>query len=62
MTDDASRRTFPADYGGVKLAVVIDRYDKGSRTSPAGKMHAFDLISRIVENAIRGSVELVEKW
>jgi hypothetical protein len=59
MTDNPSRCTFPADQDGVKLAVIIDRYHKGSRASSARKMHAFDAISWIVENAIRRSVELV---
>jgi len=62
MTDNASRRTFPADQDSVKLAAIIDRYHKGSRTSSARKMHALDGISWIIENAIRGSVELVEMW
>ena len=62
MIDNTSRRTFPADQDGVKLAAIIDRYHKGSRAGPARKMHALDGISWIVENAIRGSVELVEIW
>jgi hypothetical protein len=60
MIDNTSRRTFPADQDGVKLAAILDRYHKGSRASPARKMHAFHWLSWIVENAIRGSVELVE--
>jgi hypothetical protein len=62
VTDNTPRRTFPADQDGVKLAAIIDRQQKGSRASSARKMHALDGISWIVENAIRGSVELVEIW
>jgi hypothetical protein len=62
VTDNPSRRTFPANQNGIKLAAVIDRYHKGSRAGSAGKMHALDRISWIIENAIRGSVELVEMW
>jgi hypothetical protein len=62
MIDNTSRRTFPADQDCIKLAAIIDRYHKGSRASSARKMHALDGISWIVENPIRGSVELVEMW
>ena len=60
MIDNTSGRTFPADQDGVKLAAILERYHKCSRAGSARKMHAFDGISGIVENAIRGSVELVE--
>jgi hypothetical protein len=62
MIDNTSRRTFPTDQDSVKLAAILERYHKGSRASSARKMHAFHGISWIVENAIRGSVELVEMW
>ena len=62
MTDNTSRRTFPADQDGIKLAAILNRYHKGSRASSARKMHALDGISWIEENAIRGSVDLVEIW
>jgi hypothetical protein len=62
MTDNTSRRTFPTDQDGVKLAVIIDRYHKRSRASSTRKMHALDGISWIEENAIRGSVDLVDIW
>ena len=59
MIDNASCRPFPADQDGVKLAAIIGRYHKGSRGSSARKMHTLDSISWIVENAIRGCVELI---
>jgi hypothetical protein len=62
MIDNTSRRAFPADQDGIKLAAIIDRYHKRSRASSAWKLHALDGISWIIENAIRGSVELVEMW
>jgi hypothetical protein len=62
MIDNASCRPFPADQDGVKLAAIFDRDHKGSRAGPARKMHALDRISWIVENAVRGSVKLVEMW
>jgi hypothetical protein len=62
MIDNTSGRTFPADQDGIKLAAILERYHKGSRAGSARKMHAFHGISWIVENAIRGSVELVEMW
>jgi hypothetical protein len=62
MIDNTSRRTFLADQDGVKLAAIIDRYHKDSRAGSARKMYALDGISWIVENAIRGSVELIEIW
>jgi hypothetical protein len=62
MTDNTASRTFPANEGGVKLVAILEHYHEGSHARRAWKMHALDLISWIVENAIRGCVELVQVW